>query len=383
METNTVLDNIRELSRQFARQRSDRQRRRELDAQDFDQVKQAGFFSLAIPAEYGGVWESVQRSTRPLCEVLRTLAQGDPSVALVCSMHPSVLALWLATPEAARPFKRAWQKQRRQVFQTVYEGAWWGTITSESGSGGDITKTKAVAHRDASAQGYLLSGQKHFGSGLGLMSFMITAAVPEGETEPDWFFMNLHNLPWDGSAGIKLLTEWDGHGMIATHSHSVMFERFPVERSAWPGKLLELADAFGGFDACVLSAVTTGIVETAIETARRQLRPLRKSLGAYRQVEWAKVETEGWLIQQAYEGMLRAVETKADARRDAVQGKMAIAELAESVLRRISRIMGGGTYTRRSPFGFWFEDVRALGFMRPPWGLAYDHLFSWSWDKGR
>ena len=46
----------------------------------------------------------------------------------------------------------------------------------------------------------------------------------------------------------------------------------------------------------------------------------------------------------------------------------------------IGRVIGGGTYSRRSPFCAWFEDVRALGFLRPPWGLAYDNLFATSLD---
>jgi hypothetical protein len=58
-------------------------------------------------------------------------------------------------------------------------------------------------------------------------------------------------------------------------------------------------------------------------------------------VEWSKAELEGWLIQQAYEGMLRAIEQDRDRRLRAVQAKTAIAELAESVLRRISRVIGG------------------------------------------
>jgi hypothetical protein len=55
---------------------------------------------------------------------------------------------------------------------------------------------------------------------------------------------------------------------------------------------------------------------------------------------------------------------------------MAIAELAESALARIGKVIGGGVYARTSPFGFWAEDVRALGFLRPPWGLAFDRLFA-------
>jgi hypothetical protein len=41
-------------------------------------------------------------------------------------------------------------------------------------------------------------------------------------------------------------------------------------------------------------------------------------------------------------------------------------------------VLGGGTFSQRSPFAHWFEDVRALGFLRPPWGLAYDQLFATS-----
>ena len=129
----------------------------------------------------------------------------------------------------------------------------------------------------------------------------------------------------------------------------------------------------------MFTAVVVGVVETAIETARRQLQGKRESMRAYEQTEWARVEVEGWLIQQAYEGMLRAVEQEGSAgNRDTRLGKAAIAELAESVMLRICKVMGGGSYSRHSPFGFWLEDVRALGFLRPPWGLAFAQIFEGS-----
>jgi hypothetical protein len=70
------------------------------------------------------------------------------------------------------------------------------------------------------------------------------------------------------------------------------------------------------------------------------------------------------------------MEQDRERRYQAVQAKTAIAELAESVLHRICKVIGGGTFSRSSPFGYWCEDVRALGFLRPPWGLAYDQLFA-------
>ena len=118
-----------------------------------------------------------------------------------------------------------------------------------------------------------------------------------------------------------------------------------------------------------------------MDTARAQLAPRRAALRPYEQVEWARAEVEAWLIQQAHDGMLRAAEQQTDVARSGRLGKAAIAGLSESVLGRICRVIGGGAYSRDSPFGFWLEDVRALGFLRPPWGLAYDDLYASSWPE--
>jgi hypothetical protein len=122
----------------------------------------------------------------------------------------------------------------------------------------------------------------------------------------------------------------------------------------------------------------TGLYSPSGEGASGLVARRRDALRAYERVEWTRAEQEGWLLHQAYEGMLRAVEEDRDGRRNAIQGKMAIAELAEAATGRICRVMGGGTFSRSSPFGHWHEDVRALGFLRPPWGLAYDNLYMWS-----
>jgi alkylation response protein AidB-like acyl-CoA dehydrogenase len=312
MTGETVLQSVREISESFAQDRGERQLRRSLDPADFEQLKQAGFLLTGVTAEEGGLWESVRHSTRTVCELLRTLAHGDSSVAL---------------------------------------------------------------------GGYLLTGQKHFGSGSGVTSFMITSALAEGEQQPDWFFLDMRGVPWDGSAGVTLLAEWDGHGMTATQSHAMSFTDFPATRFAWPGNLLRTAAAAGPFVGCAFAAVIVGIAETALTTARAQLGPKHESLRPYEQVEWSRAEVEGWLIQQAYEGMLRAVEADENAYRSVLRGKTAIAELAESLTGRICKVVGGGTFARRGPFGFWYEDVRALGFLRPPWGLAYDGLFATSWSE--
>jgi alkylation response protein AidB-like acyl-CoA dehydrogenase len=377
VDASAILDRVRAVSAEFASQRAARQRRRELDPADFDRLRDAGFLLSAVPADQGGIWENAARSTRPICELLRALARGDSSVALVCAMHP-VLGFWLATPHAPEPFRAAWDEQRRKFFDTVLGGAWWGTIVSEPGSGGDLARTRAVATRAADGVGWRLSGDKQFGSGSGITSHMVTVAVPEGEEQADLFTLDVHGAPWDGSDGVELIAPWDGHGMIATQSHAFRFKEYPATRCAWPNNAAALGGAAQPFFRCGFTAVFVGIVEEAIATARAQLEKRRATLRPYELVEWARAEMEAWLVEQAYEGMLRAVESGGDPRHATVQGKLAAAELAESVLTRLCRVIGGGAFARSSPFGSWAQDVRALGYLRPPWGLAFDLLIEGS-----
>jgi alkylation response protein AidB-like acyl-CoA dehydrogenase len=374
VQTFDVSENIRVLAADFAAERHERQQRRELVVADFARLQEAGFLLTGVPLDHGGVWESVRESTRPVCEMLRTLAHRDASVALVCAMHPVVLNFWMATALAPPPFEKHWEEQRRSIFRKVREGAWWGTIASEPGTSGDISKTKATARPGRSDGTYLLTGQKNFGSGSGIISYRITMAVPEGETAPDMFVLDMREVPWDGSVGVTLAAAWDGHGMTATQSHGFSFNNFPATRMAWPGQFSRLAEAAGGLGQCCFTAVIAGVAEVALETAREQVARRRDGLRAYERVEWARAELEGWLIQQAYQGMLRAMEAAQDASLLGLQAKTAIAELAESVLCRICRVIGGSTLSRSSPFGYWYEDVRALGFLRPPWSLSYDRL---------
>lgn len=373
MKEQEFLDAVNELAERWRGERAERQGRRALQRADFDALGKAGFRLTGVPSELGGLWRGASGSVRLVSTALRRLGGVDSSVALVSAMHPAVLSYWLTTDEAAVTTS-AWREQRRTIFEDVLAGAWWGTVTSEPGSGGDVARTRAVAR--ASGDSHALSGDKHFGSGTGMVDLMVTSAVPEGESDPDWFFVDLRDCPLDGTRGVEIIGEWDGSGMVATQSHSLRFDRFPVTRIAWPGNLQTVAARTGAFIGCLFTSVIVGVVDAAVGEARRRVRPGESR--TFEAIEMARAETEHWLLGQALEGMIRAVEDasdeNADPRHDVLRGKTAAAELAESILTRLCRALGGGTFSRRSPFAHWFEDVRALGFLRPPWGLAMETL---------
>ena len=137
-----VADAVDAIGQKWVTDRTERQARRHLDPDDFGQLRDTGLLTLIAPVDTGGLWEGTAQSMRPLCEIYRRLASADPSVALVSTMHPAVIAFWLASPAADQP---DWEEQRRAVFASAVAGQQWGTITSEPGSGGDISRTRAVA----------------------------------------------------------------------------------------------------------------------------------------------------------------------------------------------------------------------------------------------
>ena len=78
MNTNDLLERVGIIAADFAEQRSERMKRRELDSKDFERLRDAGYLKLDLPAERGGFWSGARSSVRGYAEVIRTLATGDP-----------------------------------------------------------------------------------------------------------------------------------------------------------------------------------------------------------------------------------------------------------------------------------------------------------------
>ena len=215
---------------------------------------------------------------------------------------------------------------------------------------------------------------------------MTTAARVSGVDDPPTFFLDMRDVPWDGSTGLTLLRSWDGHGMMATQSHAFRFARFPATRIPAPSAAARAIMA--PLAAVMFASVAVAIVRLAMDWARRPARrTVRKNeqIGgqghtatarAFETSELVRAEGSAWLIEQAYEGAIRAAEGSdlRAAQIATLRAKLLIAEMGEELLLRLGRIVGGGSYSRSQPLGQWSQDIRALGFLRPPWGLAAEQL---------
>ncbi len=377
MSSSDILAAIEVLADKWVCERGERFQRRHLERIDFDAVAETGYLRLIVPVEFGGEWVSLSETGPIIVDAVTRLARGDQSVALVAAMHPAVLIFWAGASEAPEPWTAAWEAQRAEVFQSALDGHFWGTVTSEPGSGGDIMRTRATAAPVEGLTGrYQLFGEKHFGSGSEIVSYMITTAKPDGLDVPLGFYIDLRRQPWDGTAGVTITRRWDGMGMKATQSHAVMLEGVEGVAWAWPGSIARSSAVAGALGLAMFCGVITAVVDAAMIEA--ELRLTGKVLRPYEDVEWTHAQIEHWMLTQANEGLVRTVATERAhvAALAAMKAKMGMAVLAESILGRVSRTVGGGAFSMSSPFATWNEDVRALGYLRPPWALAFDQLIS-------
>lgn len=377
MNAPSILAAIDDLAERWTTERDERLQRRTLDRADFDALAETGYLRLIVPESHGGCWRSLAESGPTVVAAVQRIARGDHSVGLVASMHPAVQIYWTASPEAPEPFAEAWEEQRSVVFGSAIDGNFWGTITSEPGSGGDILRTKATATPvDGGGSRFQLRGAKHFGSGSQVVSYMITTAIPVGSDQPMGFYLDLRDQPWDGTAGMTITREWDGMGMKATQSHATMLDGVEGVAWAWPEAVLSGSPTAGALGLAMCCAVIGAVVDSAM--AEADVRLGGRELRPYQDVAWAQAQIDHWMLTQAQRGLVDTIGgTEADtAVLEAIKAKLGMAATAETILQNICRAVGGGAFSASSPFASWFEDVRALGYLRPPWALAFDQLIA-------
>ena len=374
VSTQEVIQALQGVAEDFATEIVPRQKRRELDPADFEKVAEAGFLLTGVPVESGGLWSGVATSSRDYAQMVRLLAHGDPCVALVAAMHPAVTGFFLGV-ETVEDHPVAWRQQRAEVLE-LSRTRWWGTVTSEPGSGGDILKTRTEGVLQADGR-YGLTGDKHFGSGSGHADFMVTTGKIQGNELPELFYLEYKDEPWDGSTGCKLTVPWDGMGMGATQSHAFRFDHYPATKAASSEVLMRVAPISTQLSNMLFTGVVLGITDNALAFARSKLAGKEATMRSFERVEWTRCQNELWLAEQAFEGALRAIEAEApDAHLTATRCKVVCAELTEQALARMSKVVGGASYSKAMPLAQWVEDVKALGFLRPPLPLAYDQLMA-------
>lgn len=221
----------------------------------FDNIRlihEAGLSALTAPAEFGGGGAGLAEAA----EVIRLIARGEPSTALILIMQYINLAII--------PTGR-WPKQlaHRVLNEAVSRGALINAFRVEPDLGTPVRGGLPATTARRMENGWSISGHKIYSTGVEGLSYAIVWARTD-ETEPR---VGGFLVPLDVS-GISVVKTWDPLGMRATGSHDVVFENVvvPLDHavdirlpSEWGGRIEGQVAWFG----LLPGALYTGVAEAA------------------------------------------------------------------------------------------------------------------------
>ncbi len=245
----------RRLATEFRKESALRDREGLLPLTELDTYSQSGLWGVTVPKAFGGA--GVSYAT--LAEVIRTIAQGDSSIAQITQNHLALVAhIDLdATPE-----------QKTELFALVLKGVRFGNAFSEKNS-----KTVAAFETTFVIDGdtAVVNGQKFYTTGALLAHIVpIVTVSPEGKG-----FLAFAERE---AEGLTVHNDWSSFGQRTTASGSITIKnvRVPLSRLV-PVAAFDRPTAAGAISQIIQSAIDGGIAAAAlddtIEFIRTRSRP--------------------------------------------------------------------------------------------------------------
>ena len=317
-----------------------------------------GFFAATLPAALGGA----EIALADYVEIVRILAHGSPSTALLYVM-PSALVAVTRIPEALVPeaHRAPFREQSAWIAGEVAARKIFAVANSEPGAGGKISETKTTARKNGGD--VLLNGKKSFCSfGRYANYFMCAARSDSGVDE---------FLVARGAAGLDVGTDWTALGMRSTESVSLTLHDTPaVALLGYPG-MLERANARHwstlGFAATFLGAgealYESGRSSPGAQKAlsRSDLAAFRLFLEAGRSYLREVARGEHWPISETWKKQPARVKTFITR---------GVSDHAVAMLN----VGGGAAYVGRGSLQRLARDAMAGPFLRPPLPLALEEM---------
>lgn len=170
---------------------------------------QNGLLSLTVPRAFGGAGAGLVRSS----DVMISVAQGDPAVALILAMQ--------TIHHAALARNRTWPET---VYETVArtaarDGALINALRVEPELGSPARGGLPATTARRTEEGWRLSGQKIYSTGAPVLTWMHVWAKTDEATPRVGQFLVAADAP-----GVRIERTWDQLGMRATESHDVFFD---------------------------------------------------------------------------------------------------------------------------------------------------------------
>jgi butyryl-CoA dehydrogenase len=191
--------------------------------ENFEDLRREGFLRLAVPPWYGGLW--VDHVSYALAMI--ALGAGCASTTSCLAMHFGCVFHVLAS--GSREQKERW------IQAVVRDGALFAIAGTDAVPGEGSPPGVVVARREPG--GFRLTGRKYFVTSAGGANAYVTRARMEGAPPdaPEPIFMVTAG-PRDD---LRVLEQWDGMGLRASATNTVMFEETWVPEQDTLGECTE------------------------------------------------------------------------------------------------------------------------------------------------
>ncbi|MEX0800042.1 MAG: acyl-CoA dehydrogenase family protein [Dehalococcoidia bacterium] len=366
----------------FATRADQHDRENTFVAENFEAMKQSGFFGACAPEEFGGIGVD---SVHDLTVAISRLARGCPSTAISANMH---MAGVLTVTRGWRQAQRTGDAATAALMQGFLPALGQGTVVT-SGAGTERGSILGVPFTEATPTegGYLINGHKLFATNSEVADALAVFLRAPGDDGQPYFALAVVRR---GSAGMEVKGNWDALGMRGSGSHDVVFKDCFV-----PAPMVTVLNPLGSLPASGLAtSISTnyplvgaflGIAESArdyiVEQARtRKKKPFASTIAERpaTQVQVAEMEValtaaraalgrtgvaiDEWLTQPEEEMEM----SEATAVMSEFQcTKLIVNRAACDVVDRAMTVSGGSGYLTDSPLSRLYRDVRAGAFMQP------------------
>jgi alkylation response protein AidB-like acyl-CoA dehydrogenase len=359
-----MLDEARRLAPRFAARAAGTDRDGAFPADDFAELKDAGFFGLMVPARLGGSGAGFAE----YAEVAYELARGNGATALIFNMHASVTgALSGVTDELAEALGLPPEAlaARDQYLKAAAGGSWYAVAMSERGAGSRLSRL-ATTYEPADG-GYRIRGAKTFCSGAGHADAYLVAARSAADPSQVSQFL----VP--AGEGLRVEPTWDALGMRATASHDLHVD-VTVPSAALLGGVeglaLAVAQLAPHWMVASYAAVYVGVARAAVDAAVEHV--LARDLAGLPAVR-ARIGRADAAVAAAHlvvrEAARRVDEAPGDAEtnRWVWRAKLLAGSTAAEVAASMLEAAGTSAMRRGHPLERLYRDARA-GSLQPATG---------------
>lgn len=318
-------------------------------AENFQDLKEAGFLEAAVPAEMGGGGAEPAE----LALMLRTLARHCGSTALALAMH---------THQVAIPAWR-WRHQGLAATEPLLKRVATERLVLVSTGGADWIGGSGEAV--AVEGGYRITARKVFCSASPVGDLLMTSAVLRGNHgAPDEV---LHFAVPFRSPHVQILDTWHTLGMRGSGSHDVVIDGHVVPDAAvalrrpagtWHPVFHIIATTAFPLIYAVYVGVAEGARDAAVALARRKSSPHAISL-------IGRIETELMGAGVALGGMLATVAENAPSAETVnrvMMGRTLVARHALAVGDLALEAAGGTGFYRSAGLERRFRDLQGARF---------------------